>query len=437
MKNCSRLLSLFLSANFAVLFLILSPAPSYSQVNGTDRSMALGLLDMTKDAIKKNYYDPTYHGVDIDFVFEQARERMKAAPTRDALMLTIASAVLTLDDSHTTFIPPVRAAEVDYGWVVGVVGNDCYITHVKPGSDAEAKGVKPGDRILSIDNFRPTPKNLWQMGYRYFIVAPAARVNMTILSPGQETPKTVTVETKIEKSGGTITLSQWYERFMVKSHAQKVFEFQPLDENVMVWKMNTFSVRDDVLDRAIGRVRNAKTLILDLRENGGGSVDILKRMVSFFFDKEIKLFDEKRRKETKALIAKPQGNPFKGELIVLVGPNSASASEVFSRIVQLEKRGRIIGDKTMGAVMESQLHELNGGIGSSLYAGASVTMADIIMSDGKSLEKVGVLPDEIVLPKGADLAATRDPALAYAAKLAGIEITSEKAGTFFPYEWPR
>ena len=41
--------------------------------------MALGMLDATKDAIKKNYYDPTFHGVDIDFVFEQAKERMKAA----------------------------------------------------------------------------------------------------------------------------------------------------------------------------------------------------------------------------------------------------------------------------------------------------------------------------------------------------------------------
>ena len=91
----------------------------------------------------------------------------------------------------------------------------------------------------------------------------------------------------------------------------------------------------------------------------------------------------------------------------------------------------------MGAVMESRFHEVNSGMGNNLYAGASVTMADLVMSDGKSLEKVGVIPDELVLPTGKDLAESKDPVLAYAAKLAGIEITPENAGKFFPYEWPK
>ena len=118
--------------------------------------MAIGMLDMTKDAIKKNYYDPTYHGVDIDFVFEQAKERMKTAPSRDALMMTIASAVLAFDDSHTNFFPLARAAEIEYGWMVDMVGDDCVVTHVRPKSDAEAKGLKVGDKLVAIDGFRPT-----------------------------------------------------------------------------------------------------------------------------------------------------------------------------------------------------------------------------------------------------------------------------------------
>jgi C-terminal processing protease CtpA/Prc len=166
-------------------------------------------------------------------------------------------------------------------------------------------------------------------------------------------------------------------------------------------------------------------------------VDILKKMVGFFFDKEVKIFDEKRRKESKPLMSKPSSNGFKGELIVLINEGSASASEVFSRIVQLEKRGKVIGDKSMGAVMESQFHTLDSGIGSMLIGGASVTMADLLMSDGQSLEKIGVTPDEVMLPAGADLAAGKDPVLAYAAKAAGVNMTAETAGKLFPYEWPK
>ena len=438
MKCFNRLASLLVIAS--ILLVLGTGYRVPAQVGSNERDMAIGLLDITKDAIKKNYYDPTFHGVDIDFVFEQAKDRMKSAPNRDALMMTIASAVLSLDDSHTVFLPPRRAAEIEYGWVVGVIGDDCYITRVKPKSDAEAKGLKAGDKLIAIDNYRPTRKNLWQMAYRYNVVAPTARVNMTVLSPGDEKPRTLTVETKIDRTGNVITLRQYYERAVVKYgvfDSKKVFEFQQFGDDLLIWKMHSFSVPEQFLDNAIAKARGVKTLVIDLRDNSGGAVDILKRMIGFFFEKEIKVFDEKRRKETKALVAKPQSNIFKGNLIVLVSQDSASASEIFARIIQMEKRGTIIGDTTAGAVMESVFHDVNSGFGNNLYAGVSVTMADLVMTDGKSLEKSGVKPNETVLPTGKDLAESKDPVLAYAAKLAGVDLTPEKAGTFFPFEWPK
>lgn len=64
--------------------------------------------------------------------------------------------------------------------------------------------------------------------------------------------------------------------------------------------------------------------------------------------------------------------------------------------------------------------------------GAQVTDADLKMSDGKSLERTGVVPDEIKLPTGADIAARRDPVLAYAASLVGAKLDADKAGALFP-----
>lgn len=414
--------------------------PLSAQVTSNERGMAFGMLDMTKAAIKENYYDPEFHGVDLDFVFEQARERMKAATTRDALVMTIASAVLTLDDSHTAFLPPARAAAIDYGWQVAAVGDEIYIKRVKPKSDAEAKGLKPGDKLLAIDNFKPTRKNLWQMYYRYFTVAPAASVNMTLLSPGEDKPHTLSIATKITKTGTVVSYQTLYDRGVVRQgwdDTDKINEFQEFGNRLLIWKMHTFSITDQALDNAIAKSRSVDTLVIDLRDNGGGSVEILKRMIGYFFDKEIKIADEKKRKETKPVMAKLSTHPFKGKLIVLVGQDSASASEAFSKIIQLEKRGIIMGDRTMGAVMESRFYPLDSGFGKNLWFGASVTVADVIMPDGKSLEKVGVTPDMTMLPTAKDLAEGKDPVLSQAALMAGVELTPEKAGTFFPYEWPK
>ena len=72
-----------------------------------------------------------------------------------------------------------------------------------------------------------------------------------------------------------------------------------------------------------------------------------------------------------------------------------------------------------------------------IFYGASVTDADIVMTDGKSLERVGVIPDELKLPRPSDLAAKHDPVLAYAASLAGLTISPEKAGGLFPVVWKK
>jgi C-terminal processing protease CtpA/Prc len=101
----------------------------------------------------------------------------------------------------------------------------------------------------------------------------------------------------------------------------------------------------------------------------------------------------------------------------------------------LEKRGTIIGDYSAGAVMRGKGYYYEMGVGTITNYGANITDADVIMSDGKSLEHVGVKPDEFLLPSAADLTAKRDPVLARAAALAGVQLSAEKAGAYFPIEW--
>jgi C-terminal processing protease CtpA/Prc len=176
-------------------------------------------------------------------------------------------------------------------------------------------------------------------------------------------------------------------------------------------------------------------LILDLRQNAGGNVETLKALLSSLFDHDVKLYDRVGRDSTKEVVTKSAHHPFEGKLFVLIDSKSASASETLARVVQLEKRGVVIGDRSSGSVMEAKQYTSGAGLDMVMFYGVSITDADLIMSDGQRLEHIGVNPDQMVTPTALDLANGRDPVLAHAAELAGVKMTPESAGQIFPYQW--
>jgi carboxyl-terminal processing protease len=204
---------------------------------------------------------------------------------------------------------------------------------------------------------------------------------------------------------------------------------QTVGADTLVWRMAVFRDAEHVA-AMIGKARGYKTLILDLRGNGGGAVEALRALVSRCWDREVHITDVQQRGRRERRIAKPARSRFDGRLIVLVDSRSASAAEIFARVVQIEKRGEVIGDRTAGAVRSSRVLSHKVGAVGVVY-GLSVTIGDVVMSDGASLEKVGVVPDEIILPSPADLAVSRDPVLARAIALAGGSMTSDQAGRLF------
>lgn len=201
--------------------------------------------------------------------------------------------------------------------------------------------------------------------------------------------------------------------------------------------MPNFSFDPEQVDGLVNNhVKDGSSLVLDLRGNPGGYVVTLEKLAGYFFDRDVKIADLKGRKEMKAQEAKSKGDKaFKGKVIVLIDNQSGSAAEIFARLMQIEKRGIVIGDRSAGAVMQSRSYGQKSGVNTVVFYGISVTNADVIMSDGKSLEKTGVTPDEMMLPTGKDMAAKRDPVLARAVELAGGKISPEQAGGFFPIQW--
>jgi C-terminal processing protease CtpA/Prc len=439
-----RALRLLLAACLCVSFGALWSASAQS-LDQLDRARASDMLKVLKDDIKKNYYDAGYHGMDLDARFKAAEEKLKQAGSLGQAFGIIAQAMLDLDDSHTFFMPPPRPGSIEYGWRMEMIGDKCFVTAIKPGSDAEKKGLKVGDEVLAINKFRPTRKEYWKMEYYYYALAPQPALDLIVQSPdGQR--REVLVNANIKQGKAVINLTGTdggadindYLRELENSDKLQRHRFEEIG-GAMVWKMPGFDFDPDQVETIMsGRIKGHSTLILDLRGNQGGYVETLEHLVGYFFDKDIKIADLKGRKEMKPMMAKTRGKGiFDGKLIVLVDSRSASASEIFARLVQLEKRGVVIGDHTSGAVMQAKNvgHEM--GVNTVVYYGASITNADVIMSDGKSVEHVGVVPDELMLLTGEDLAAHRDPVMARAAALVGVNLDPAKAGLFFPVEWKK
>lgn len=408
-----------------------------------ERERARTMLNVIKGDIKKNYYDPNFHGMDLDARFKEAEEKIKVATSQNQILGIIAQAIIDLDDSHTYFIPPSRPYTIEYGWQMQMVGDKCYVIAVKPDSDAEAKGLKEGDEIYSIDGFGPTRDNLWKILYTYQALRPRPGSRLVVKKPdGSEKQLDVMAKVKQGKrildftsSSGGIDI---YDLIRQAENEERLHRhrYYEMGDELLIWKMPAFDLEESKVDEMVAKARKRKGMILDLRGNGGGYETTLLRMISNFFDRDIKLGEVKRRKEAKPLTAKTRGSDaFTGKLIVLIDSRSGSAAELFARIVQLEKRGIVIGDVSAGAVMRSKPYNHEIGLDTVIFYGASITDADIVMTDGKSLERVGVVPDEVKLLTPSDLASKLDPVLAYAASLAGVTISPEKAGEMFPIEW--
>lgn len=285
--------------------------------------------------------------------------------------------------------------------------------------------------------------NLWKILYTYQALRPRPATRLIVKKPdGSEQQLDVMAKVKQGKrildftsSTGGIDI---YDLIRQAENEERLHRhrYYELGDELLIWKMPAFDLEDEKVDEMVSKGRKRKAIILDLRGNGGGYETTLLRMISNFFDRDIKLGDVKRRKETKPITAKTRGSEaFTGKLIVLIDSRSGSASELFARIVQLEKRGIVIGDVSAGAVMRSKPFNHEIGLDTVIFYGASITDADIIMTDGKSLERVGVVPDEVKLLTASELASKLDPVLAYAASLAGVTISSRKAGEMFPIEW--
>ncbi|MFH1278788.1 MAG: S41 family peptidase [Candidatus Eisenbacteria bacterium] len=182
-----------------------------------------------------------------------------------------------------------------------------------------------------------------------------------------------------------------------------------LDGNVGYLRLDNFidtRLSGPTAVAAMNFLGNCDALIIDLRQNGGGSPSLIQLMMGYLLGEPTHLNSFYIRKEDRtdqfwSSPYAPGGSLAEVDLYVLIGPRTGSAAEEFAYNVQSLKRGTLIGESTWGGA-----HPVDRFVWKSLHVGAQIPFGRAVNPiTGTNWEGVGVLPDmEIGAERALDVA---------------------------------
>ena len=192
--------------------------------------------------------------------------------------------------------------KTDYGFTVRMVGEKCFVSSVDKKSGAEKVGLQVGDEVIAFGGYKPTRDTLWKFKYLFFTLRPQPGVVLAVRKlDGKPVEYAVPVELKKGKRITDLTgddLDTYYrESEDAYRRSIKQYFYDGL-EGVFIWKMPSFRLEPSKVDEIIGRAKKAPALIIDLRGNSGGRIDMLLRLICNVFSQDVKVADDKVRKNT-------------------------------------------------------------------------------------------------------------------------------------------
>lgn len=377
------------------------------------------VFDDVWELVRARYYDPALNGVDWPGLGESLRPL--AARARDeAEFYTVLRRLLgSLRDPHTRVFPPGESADwrvqrfVTVGLSVREVGGEVLVTGVVRESEAARAGVRPGDAVVSVDGEPAGALVARRLGESAGARSPSARLLAVsrLLDGPRDTP--VTVSFRREPGGRERAVRLSREVFARVPE----LEVRRAGGGVAVARFNIFT--EEIAARFVralrGEARGARALVVDLRDNGGGETESMTDIASAllpagtslgrFNGRDGRTLIEPRTRAS-LLSAAEALVSFRGPVVVLTGPRTASAAEVFAAALRESGRARVLGETTCGCVLGiRRRHTLSdGGV-------LDISEMDYRTADGARLEGAGLRPDEEVAPTRDDLRRGRDAAL--------------------------
>ena len=237
-------------------------------------------------------------------------------------------------------------------------------------SPAEKVGIKPGDLIISADGVEYTADDM-QKAANNIKGEEGTNVKLVVLRDNQ----TLTFDITREK------IKENQVEGKVLSNNIGYIKFTSFDESTAEDFKNEF----EELNK-----KGIKSLIIDLRNNGGGIVDEAIKIADYMTDKgSVLLYEvDKNGKET---VKKSENDPIINmPIIVLTNGNTASASEILAGALKDLGKAKIVGTKTYGKGVIQQILTLSDG------SGLKITIEEYQTPNKNKINKIGITPDEEV-----------------------------------------
>lgn len=259
--------------------------------------------------------------------------------------LTDAAIIALLEklDPHSTYISKEEVNEANSsinGSFVGIgirfqiLKDTLMVVATIPGGPSEKLGIKPGDKIMKVDNINVAGVGLKNTQVREKLMGELG------------TKVKIEIQRKSAKKAMDFVITR--DNIPINS----IDAYYMITPEIGYIKLNSFSrSTSDELQKSLKelKAKGMKSLIFDLQGNGGGLLDQAQKVADEFLsgDKLI-VFSEGRAQPRSNLISYRKGLWEEGNLILLTDEYSASASEIVSGAIQDWDRGLIIGRRTYG-----------------------------------------------------------------------------------------
>lgn len=426
-RHFSHNLRMRLPVLLVVLCLFLQAGAQSVSLSARDRVKA---FQRVWRLVNDRYYDPNFNGVDWQGVRRRYQPLIERATDDEQFYDLLEQMVGELRDAHTRVRNPFKRRlrennqAVSTGIIFFEVEGQPVVTGITPQAGNIPTGITPGMQLLAIDN-QPLSERMAEISgmigpssserasrlllYRNLLDGlPDTSVSLTLSTnnhPGNSSqPVTVTALRRL-----ITTLPQAYSQRLASG-----FGYIQLTS----WKPPAA----EMFRAELEKLRDVPGLIIDLRNNGGGSPKMVLSVGSLFASHRVSFgqFIRRSGKPVELAAGNEKGQMYAGPVVILVNEGSGSGSELFAAAMQENGMAIVIGQQSCGCVLAAEQEKLPGG--GELY----LSILDYRTARGRRLEGEGVVPDRTVPLKLADLRRRHDATLTEAEK-ALKEMTNAKA----------